>query len=427
MKHKDVALILATGGSGLVTAAYSSGKPAYGVGPGNVPVYVDRSADLAWAAQAITSSQSFDNATLCCSEQGIVLDKPVAERFLAEMLRRGAYLADERETHLLGKLCNVRGHMNPDVVGLDPWKIAEKAGFVVPKLTTVLLARQGGVGREWPLSIEILAPILSVHEVDGWREGCATCIEMLEYGGLGHTLAIHAKDQAVLDAFFLEKPANRILVNGPASQGAVGYSTNLVPSMSLGCGPQAGNITSDNITARHLVNIKRVAFLKRDWLDLEQRDHARAAGMLGGEDPAPRGSGLGGDPGLAVATAAAKPVSAFSAETRSNWQGNPSVLPQAARHAAPPSSVTPIALRAKAPTFTRPAAAAAAAVVAPAAMAAIARPRTTAAPAKTSPYVGAALAPAEIQTLMRHAGSGCPMGPCKGCPHFEIPTGACKA
>ena len=160
------------------------------------------------------------------------------------------------------------------------------AGFVVPKTTTVLLARQGGVGPSWPLSIEILAPILSVHEVDGWREGCATCIAMLEYGGLGHTLAIHAKDQAVLDAFFLEKPANRILVNGPASQGAVGYSTNLVPAMSLGCGPQAGNITSDNITARHLVNLKRAAFPRSDWDAVERESHARTARLTGrSEEP----------------------------------------------------------------------------------------------------------------------------------------------
>jgi acetaldehyde dehydrogenase (acetylating) len=428
MKHRDVALVLATGGSGLVTAAYSSGKPAYGVGPGNVPAYVDRSADVAWAAQAITSSQSFDNGTLCCSEQGVVLDKPIAERFLAEMVRRGAHVADERETALLGRLCNQRGHMNPDVVGIDPWRIAEMAGFVVPKTTTVLLARQGGVGPSWPLSIEILAPILSVHEVDGWREGCATCIAMLEYGGLGHTLAIHAKDQAVLDAFFLEKPANRILVNGPASQGAVGYSTNLVPAMSLGCGPQAGNISSDNITARHLINIKRVAYLKRDWLDLEKKDHARAAAMPGGES-APRGSGLPGDPALSGG-APARTTSAFAAEVRSNWQGNPAVIQVAPKAAPAPASVTPLARGPKAPTFTRAREASSPASGGPGsssgsvASAVLARP---AAPARTSPYVGAALAPSEIQTLMQHAGAGCPMGPCKGCPHFEIPTGACTA
>jgi acetaldehyde dehydrogenase (acetylating) len=459
MRHRDTGVILATGGIGLVRAAYSSGKPAYGVGPGNVPVYIDRSADVAWAAQAITSSQSFDNATLCCSEQGVVLDRPIAEPFLSEMQRRGAYLADERETELLGKLCNRRGGMNPDVVGIDPWRIAEKAGFSVPKTTTVLLAHQGGVGKEWPLSIEILAPLLSVHTVDGWREGCRTCIAMLEYGGLGHTLAIYAKDQAVLDAFFLEKPANRILVNGPASQGAVGYSTNLVPSMSLGCGPQAGNITSDNISARHLVNIKRVAFLKKDWSDIERKDHARAATLLGGQgsdDAAPRGSGLPGDPALGTSGSARSSPgtpsgrsTAATVEVRSNWQGNPAVVVPAERAsgtaAISAASATPFPLRPKtaakpksAPTFTRPrepdsfdsgsargetfgAGGAAVAAV-------IARPAANASTAqRTSPFVGSALSPSEIQTLMQHAGAGCPLGPCKGCPHFEIPTGACTA
>jgi acetaldehyde dehydrogenase (acetylating) len=432
MKHKDVALVLATGGSGLVQAAYSSGKPAYGVGPGNVPAYVDRSADVPWAAQAITASQSFDNGTLCCSEQGVVLDQPIAERFLGEMRRRGAYLADERETQLLGRLCNQRGGMNPDVVGLDPWRIAEMAGFPVPRHTTVLLAHQGGVGKDWPLSIEILAPILSVHTVDGWREGCRTCIAMLEFGGLGHTLAIYARDQTVLDAFFLEKPANRILVNGPASQGAVGYSTNLVPSMSLGCGPQAGNITSDNITARHLVNIKRVAYLKRDWADIERKDHARAAAMMGGDDPAPRGSGLPGDPALAAASPTTR-SSAFAAEVRSNWQGNPAMGASAEKPAlAPPSSsatVTRFPLRPpvqaaqkSAPTFARTSEPSGFGAGGAAVATLIARPAT-----KANPYVGAALSPSEIQTLMQHAGSGCPLGPCKGCPHYEIPTCACTA
>jgi acyl-CoA reductase-like NAD-dependent aldehyde dehydrogenase len=424
MKHRDVALVLATGGAGLVHAAYSSGKPAYGVGPGNVPVYVDRSADVAWAAQAITSSQSFDNATLCCSEQGVVLDKPIAAAFLAEMKRRGAYVADERETQLLGKLCNRRGGMNPDVVGIDPWKIAEMAGFSVPKHTTVLLAHQGGVGKDWPLSIEILAPLLSVHTVDGWREGCTTCIAMLEYGGLGHTLSIHAKDQAVLDAFFLEKPANRILVNGPASQGAVGYSTNLVPSMSLGCGPQAGNISSDNITARHLINIKRVAFLKRDWADTDKRDHARAAALLGGADPAPRGSGLPGDPAIGAASpAGASPrPSPASVDVRSNWQGNPSMTPRASVQGAPPAPATATPRpKASAPTFTQSTGSATAVLARPSAPAAPSPARTT------SPFVGSALSPNEIQTLMQHAGAGCPLGPCKGCPHHEITTGACTA
>lgn len=421
MKHKDVALILATGGTGLVTAAYSSGRPAYGVGPGNVPCYVDRSADVPYAAAAITASQSFDNATLCCSEQGLVLDAPIAKQLVAELVKRGAHVCDDDETKKLGKLCNVRGHMNADVVGLDPWRIAEMAGFAVPKHTTLLLAWQGGVGREWPLSIEILAPVLSLHLVDGWQEGCKTSIAMLEADGLGHTLGIHARDERVLDAFFLEKPANRIVVNGPCSQGAVGYSTHLVPSFSLGCGPQAGNITSDNISARHLINVKRVAFPRRDWADVERRDHERVASLT--KEGMPRGSGLPGDPALAGAAPRAS-SSAFTPDASSNWRGNPSVASAPPQPAAPAATATAwtskVGAGAKSapPAFVLPAQASIA-------TATLARP---AAPApRPSVQQGSGLSTAEIQSLLAHAGSGCPLGPCKGCAHHEIPTGSCKA
>lgn len=461
MKHKDTALILATGGSGLVRAAYSSGKPAYGVGPGNTPVYVDRSADVAWAAQSVTSSQSFDNATLCCSEQGIVLDEPIAERFVAEMQKRGAYLCDAKETDLLAKHCNVRGHMNPDVVGTDPWRIAEAAGFRVPRHTTVLLAWQGGVGDGFPLAIEILAPVLSLHLVKGWRHGCEVCKETLHLDGLGHTMGIHARDEELLEEFFLQKPANRIVVNGPCSQGAVGYSTNLVPSFSLGCGPQAGNITSDNISARHLINVKRVAFVRRDWEETCRKGHERAAAM--GAEAAPRGSGMPGDPALSGSSPAPS-SSASAAVPTSNWKGNPPmsgpggtrsvVTPpssggapprpmasSAARPAASPSiqpkvqaaqKVRPQAAVSAPPTFTRPGtppsvARPASPVAAPSAV--LARP-ANASPSNAplnSPYVGGALSSGEIQSMMSGAGSGCPLGPCKGCPHHDVQSGACRA
>ena len=444
MRHRDVALILATGGTGLVQAAYSSGKPAYGVGPGNVPVYIDRSADIAAAARHITASQSFDNATLCCSEQALVLDRPIADAFLAEMKRRGAYLCDERETELLAKLCNRRGAMNADVVGQDPWKVAQMAGFQVPRATSVLLAHQGGVGKDWPLTIEILCPVLSVHMADGWRDGCRICIETLEFDGLGHTLGVHCRDEAVLEAFFLEKPANRIIVNGPCSEGSVGYSTNLVPSMSLGCGPQAGNISSDNITARHLIAIKRVAYVRRDWDANYARDHARAAALSG--DRAPRGSGLPGDPALGGGAAA---VSSSSArDVTSNWQGNPSltapstngqtVRPSASQ--AMPGVAPKPARPGGAPTFTTSNPAKPVSNATPSGM----TPKVGAAPkafAATPPTatkaasprpggnaaVGGSLSTAEIRSILSHAGAGCPLGPCKGCPHHEVTTGACKA
>ncbi len=461
MKHEDVALILATGGTGLVNAAYSSGRPAYGVGPGNVPCYIDRSADIAYAAAAITASQSFDNATLCCSEQGLVLDAPIAKQLVAELVKRGAHVCDDDETKKLAKLCNVRGHMNADVVGIDPWRIAEMAGFAVPKHTTILLAWQGGVGKDWPLSIEILAPVLSLHKVDGWEEGCRTSIAMLESDGLGHTLGIHAKDERVLDAFFLEKPANRIVVNGPCSQGAVGYSTNLVASFSLGCGPQAGNITSDNISARHLLNVKRVAFPRRDWADIERRDHERVGALT--KDGMPRGSGMPGDPALAGAAPRAS-SSAFTPDASSNWRGNPSVsasptpaqtapaataTPSGAAFAsATPSgasfaSATPSGAafasatpwtskvgsgtKSAPPTFVQPQSGSSS-------TATLARPAvasaTVAAPRPAGPSSvaqGSGLSTTEIQSLLKNAGSGCPLGPCKGCPHHEITTGSCKA
>ena len=409
MKHPEVSMILATGGTGLVKAAYSSGKPAYGVGPGNVPVYVDRTADVAWAAHSIVASQSFDNGTLCCSEQGIVVDAPVADQLLGELKKRGAHLCDEEQTKKLAKYCNVRGHMNPDVVGLDPWRIAEAAGFAVPKTTTVLLALQGGVGPEWPLSIEILAPVLSVHKVNGWQEGCRISMAMLEAEGLGHTCAIHAKDEKVLDAFFLEKPASRIVVNGPSSQGAVGYSTQLVPSFSLGCGPQAGNITSDNISARHMVTIKRAAFVRRDWTEIEKKDHARVAALT--KDGMPRGSGLAGDPALGGGLA---PLSRSSMEpdAASNWRGN---APLIERPAAPAPVAAPVA-------------AAWASKVGGGAKSL--PPRS--APSQSAPpagghSAGSSLSTSEILSMMSQAGSGCPLGPCKGCKHHDAATSTCKA
>lgn len=463
MKHRDIAIILATGGEGLVHAAYSSGRPAYGVGPGNVPLYVDRSADPKEVARMVVSSQSFDNATFCCSEQALVLDAPVADRTLAELQARGAYLCDDRETDLLGRHCNKGGMMNADVVGQDPWKIARAAGFEVPVDTTILLAHQGGVGPDWPLSIEILCPVLSVHVVDGWEAGCKQCWTILKYGGLGHTMGIHCRDQAVLDEFFIQKPANRIIVNGPTSQGAVGYSTSLDPSVSLGCGPQAGNISSDNITARHLVNLKRVAYTTRDWEDRAVRDHARAA-ELGGE-AAPRGSGLPGDPALGALarTAPAGPAWGGNATHQTQKKHVPAPAPanqprvQAAAKVAPP--VTRIAAASSAPgpapVFTRPEAAMADAARAPRPAAAVSTPRAVttapvaprvAAPQTVSPraaapqqgiqapqrphggpHAGSSLSSGDIQRLIAAAGSGCPLGPCQGCPHHSVQTGACTA
>lgn len=428
MRHKDLKLILATGGAGLVEAAYSSGKPAYGVGPGNVPCYVDRTADLGEAARWVTASQSFDNATLCCSEQALVLDAPIAEGLLDALVARGAHRCSPEEIGMLERYCHKAGHMNPDVVGLDPWKVAANAGFQVPRSTTILLAEQNGVGEGAPLSIEILCPLLSVHRVDGWQEGCDVSHRILKLGGLGHTVGVWAGDEAVLEAWALHKPASRIVFNGPTSQGAVGYSSGLAPSMSLGCGPLAGNITSDNITARHMINVKRVGQLKAGFADDYAADVARAAELLGATDGGDlRGSGLPGDPGLRDAGASARPATNYSTPAKaapgvaSNWQGNPPV--QSFKPAPRPSGGAPSAqlgggFAAASAGSPRPGGSAPSLAGSKPASA-VQQGLVQQAPVQQGGAIGV--------PLPSDGGQGCPLGPCKGCPHQNVRTRSCTA
>ncbi len=262
MTHPDVAVILATGGSGLVKAAYSSGKPAFGVGPGNVPVWVDRSADPAHAARCLVASKTFDYSTLCSSEQAIVVDAPVRAALMEALKKEKAVLVAGPEREKLARLVQLPGGgLNTKVVGLPAARLAEIAGFAVPPDTTVLLAEETGVGPDHAFSMEILAPILAVFTAEGWEAGCERCVQLMRYGGMGHTLGIHATDEKVIREFALQKPAGRIVVNAPTSQGGVGYATRLMPSLTLGCGTMGGNISTDNITATHLVQIKRLAYL----------------------------------------------------------------------------------------------------------------------------------------------------------------------
>lgn len=269
MRDRNVDLILATGGPDLVRAAYSAGKPAYGVGPGNVPVYIDRSADPALAAKGVVASQTFDNGTICASEQSLVIDAPIRDAVLREFARCGAYLvkSGSDEKKMLERLVARGGRMNPDVVGQFPVKIAKMAGFSIPEATTVLLVEEEEVGPGAPLSLEKLCPLLTVYTVDGWRAGCEKSIDVLQYGGLGHTLGIYASDEKVIAAFAEEKPAHRVIVNGPTSQGAVGYSTHLRPSMTLGCGAFGNNITSDNVSAQNLILLKHVGRTKPGFVE----------------------------------------------------------------------------------------------------------------------------------------------------------------
>ncbi len=264
MKHRDVAVILATGGMGLVRAAYSAGKPAYGVGPGNAPCYIEKSADPAKAASDIIVGKAFDNGVLCSAPNSIVVDNAVADEVKRELIRQGAYFLSTAEAgKLAAALVTPQRLPNPKLVGKPAPFVAEQAGFAVPAATRVLIAELEGVGRDYPLSIEKLCPVLSYYVVADWREGCERCIQILRYGGMGHTMSIHSQNDEVILEFGLKKPAYRIVVNTPTTHGSIGLTTGLDPAMTLGCGGFGGNITSDNISPKHLLNIKRLAYETR--------------------------------------------------------------------------------------------------------------------------------------------------------------------
>lgn len=261
MKAREVAVILATGGMGLVRAAYSAGKPAYGVGPGNAPAYIERTADLTKAVRDIITGKTFDNGVLCSSENSVVVDAAVAGEVKRLFMASGGYFMAPQEIEAVGRaLVSPQRLPNPALVGRPARVIAEQAGIAVPEGTRVLLAELAGVGRDFPLSIEKLCPVLSYYVVNDWREGCERCKQILRYGGMGHTMSIHSRNDEVILQFGLKKPAYRIVVNSPTTHGSIGLTTGLDPAMTLGCGGYGGNITSDNISPRHLLNIKRLAY-----------------------------------------------------------------------------------------------------------------------------------------------------------------------
>ena len=261
MKARETAVILATGGMGLVRAAYSAGKPAYGVGPGNAPAYIESSADVPKAVQDIITGKTFDNGLLCSSENSVVCDAPLVQDVKRQFVAGGAHFMSAAEIDAVGRLLVTPQRLpNPKLVGRPATFIAQQAGITVPPSTRVLIAELAGVGRDYPLSIEKLCPVLSFYVVNDWREGCERCKEILRYGGMGHTMSIHSRNDDVILQFGLKKPAFRIVVNTPTTLGSIGLTTGLDPSMTLGCGGYGGNITSDNISPKHLLNIKRLAY-----------------------------------------------------------------------------------------------------------------------------------------------------------------------
>ncbi len=261
MKHKRTALILATGGIGLVRAAYSSGKPAFGVGPGNVPAMIERTANVTKAVKDILTGKTFDNGTICSSEQAVVveraIDSQVRERFIAES---AYFLGKEDQEALARVVATATNTLNSKIVGKSTKVIAEMAGIKIPEGTRAIMCELAGVGRDFPLSMEKLSPILAYYVVDNLEQGCERAAQILRYGGMGHTASVHTASRDAAKEYGIRMPVSRVVVNSPSTHGAIGFTTDLEPSMTLGCGSWGGNVTSDNISPRHLMDVKRIAF-----------------------------------------------------------------------------------------------------------------------------------------------------------------------
>ena len=265
MRHERTAVILSTGGAGIVKAAYSSGKPAFGVGPGNVPALIDASADVEDAVAKVVAGKSFDYGTVCSSEQALVAEEGLRGRIVAALKANKAHIVDDAQRDALGRLLLMPNWtVNPQCVGQSPVRIAQMAGFEAPPDASILCAEIGGVGKQHPLSAEKLSPVLALYFVKDFPAALDACFALLKFGGMGHTAVIHAKDDARVREFTARMPAMRVLVNTPAPQGSTGITTNIFPSMTLGCGAAAGNGTSDNVGPLHLIDIKRLAYVVRE-------------------------------------------------------------------------------------------------------------------------------------------------------------------
>lgn len=261
MRNKDTALILATGGGAMVKAAYSSGTPAIGVGPGNGPAYIERTADIPKAVKHILDSKTFDNGTICASEQSVITEEVIRDDVIKELKRQGAYfLKPEEKLKLAGILMRANGTMNPAIVGKTPQYIGRLAGIEVPKEARVLIGFETEVGDKVPFSKEKLCPVLAFYTEKDWESACQLAIRILLHEGAGHTMMIHSQNEEVIKEFALKKPVSRLLVNTPGALGGVGAATNLLPSFTLGCGAVGGSSSSDNISPMNLINIRRVAY-----------------------------------------------------------------------------------------------------------------------------------------------------------------------
>jgi acetaldehyde dehydrogenase (acetylating) len=358
MKNRLTGVILATGGTGLVRAAYSSGRPAYGVGPGNVPALIERTANVKKAVSDIFAGKTFDYGTICSSEQAIVTEEAIRDQVLEECRKQEAYFLSADEIVRLGSLVFLGGaHVpNTQVVGRPATTIADMAGIKVPPSTRVLIAKLDGIGREVPLSAEKLSPILAFYSAPNLSAAIGICVRLLEHGGAGHTASIHSQSEATVKQYGLAVPAFRIAVNTSSVHGSIGYSTNLFPAMTLGCGSPGGNITSDNISPQHLMNVKRVAWESRPiehrTVPADQRltamsapvqkSAAASAGFsgvtAGAGSSVPAAGGLGSSVSGAPSFAPSAKGGDFESDLR---QGTASALPKAStsRGASAPEAI----------------------------------------------------------------------------------------
>ena len=271
MHCKEVSIIIATGGPGMVKAAYSAGKPAIGVGAGNSPAYIERTADVRHAVRTIIASKTFDNGTICASEQSIICEECNHDQVVAELKAQGGYFMTKEETEKVCSLLFKNGHsMNAKFVGRSPRMIAEKAGITIPEGTKVLIGEQGGVGEGYPLSYEKLTTVLAFYTVKDWKEACKLSMDLLQ-NGIGHTMSLHTQDRGMV-LKFAAKPASRILVNTGGSQGGTAISTGLNVAFTLGCGTCGGSSVSENVSPMQLINIKKVAYGLKDCVTLMEDD-----------------------------------------------------------------------------------------------------------------------------------------------------------
>lgn len=269
MKSNYTSIILATGGPAMVKSAYSSGNPAIGVGAGNGPAFIDKSADVKMAVKRIFDSKTFDNGTICASEQSIIVEKCMEEKVVAELKAQGGYLLDQDQSDKLAKfILRANGSMNPAIVGKSVEHIAKLAGIRVPSDARVLIAKESKVGHDAPYSREKLAPILALFVEENIDAVLEKSIEILKFEGMGHTFSMHANDTELVKRFGLRIPASRILINTPGALGGVGATTGLFPALTLGCGAVGGSSTSNNIGPMDLINIKRVAYGTKELEEL---------------------------------------------------------------------------------------------------------------------------------------------------------------